>query len=239
MVFFCAVLTMGPSMNCKVTKNTNFIGPSIQTFFVLNPIRQTPHPNMQRSLRIPNNFYFNHKSLLKRPFHVGVINVFILVAFFFFLFQPFFCFRHFIKPRAFEVLIPGHCFPSFNISKVIGITVFDNKTTPHSFLNLLRSFLFTLVKNRNFIPPLCWFQPGSGVLLLFSSARPSKISTHFMGTLACSWSSSSSSKGYCALKLGALMMHWMKGIKLFQLSCRLGVWNLHKSWQTHWLILMG
>ena len=136
MVFFCAVLTMGPSMNCKVTKNTNFIGASIQTFFVLKPIRQTPHPNMQRSLRILNNFYFHHKSLLRRPFHGGVIAFFILVAFFFFLFRPFFFFRHFVKPRAFEVLIPGHCFPSFNISKVIGITVFDNKTTLHRFLNL-------------------------------------------------------------------------------------------------------
>ena len=77
-------------------------------------------------------FFLDHEVILERPFRVWAIYVFTLPAYFLLLFQPLSRFRHLVKPRALVVFITGHRIHRLDVSKLIGITVFEGETVSHS-----------------------------------------------------------------------------------------------------------
>ena len=95
----------------------NIVGVRVQrqhSFLVSKPIGQTippPRFNMQRSLRVLDNFYLDYEVILERPFRVWAMYFFTLEAVFLPFFQrsPRFC--QSFESGASSVLIISHCVP--------------------------------------------------------------------------------------------------------------------------------
>ena len=109
---------------------------------------------MQRSLWVLYNFYLVHKVILVRSFPIWVIYVFTLEEVFFLFFQPSPRFLRSFEPGASSVLVISHCVPLLNVSKLMGITVFDEKTVFLSFFDLLKRLCGQIVFHIKQKPPL-------------------------------------------------------------------------------------
>ena len=99
---------------------------------------------MQRSLWVLYNFYLDHEVILVRSFPIWAIYVFTLEEVFFLFFQPSPRFLRSFEPGASSVLVISHCVPLLNVSKLMGITVFDEK---NCFSQFFRSFETPLWSN--------------------------------------------------------------------------------------------
>lgn len=106
--------------------------------FVSKPIWQTPCSNMQRRLQVLDNFYLDNEIIFESPFRVGAPMFTPWRRVSSLLVQPLFRFRLFLKPGASAVWIIGHCVSSLDVSKLIGITLFDGETVSHSFLDRMK-----------------------------------------------------------------------------------------------------
>lgn len=109
---------------------------------------------MKRSLWVLYNFHLDHEVILVRSFRIWAIYVFTLEEVFFLFFQPSPRFLRSFEPGASSVLVISHCVPLLNVSKLIGITVFDEKTVFLSFFDLLKRLCGQIVFHIKQKPPL-------------------------------------------------------------------------------------
>lgn len=203
----CVESMIRPSINSKTSKNTKLVSVCIQRHQTLSCFEANwanPCSNMQRTLQVLNNFYLDHEVTLERPFQVWAIYAFTLVADFFLLFQPMSPFQHFFKPRASVVFKIGRCVPWLDVLKLIGITVFDDETVPHSFFDLLKR-LCAQIFVHHFV----------NLLSLSSSTGPGNLAIRV--SLKCCFRMSSPHvltiiKDFLPSKPRMHIMHWMKGI---------------------------
>ena len=112
---------------------------------------------MQRRLRVLDNFYLDHEIIFESLFRVGAIYIFTLAAGFFFALPTIVSLPTFsvVKPGASAVLIIGHCVSSLDVSKLIGITLFDGETVSHSFLDRLKHLCCQISVHIMQKPPFC------------------------------------------------------------------------------------
>ena len=145
-------------MTSKASKTTEIDGVRIQCQqtnpFCFEVNQANASPQHAKVLVGPYNFYLDHEVILVRPFRIWAIYVFTLEEVFFLFFQPSPRFLRSFEPVASSVFIISHCVPLLNVSKLIGITVFDEKTVFRSFFDLLKRFCGQIVFHIKQKPPL-------------------------------------------------------------------------------------